>query len=166
MRGSILRRVDTVTVSVNSSIESARALLLALICRLLSEKRLSFSAVLYLVSIPTHIQHSIQSVSVTVQSLRCSAQNSGPAAERQWSSHKVDKYGCTSRGPLHLMVVHAVVQWLASLCRGCRRRAIARSTSHSACNSTCCEWLCLRLFKPLKLSLGGIRHPRRTIQVI
>ena len=66
------------TVSVNSSIESARALLLALFAGSCRKKRLSFSAVLYLVSIPTHIQHSLQSVSVTVQSLRCSAQNSGP----------------------------------------------------------------------------------------
>ena len=74
--------------------------------------------------------------------------------KRQWSSHKVDTYGCTSRGPLHLMVVHTVVQWLASLCRGCRRIAIARSTSHSVCHSTCCEWLCLRLFKASETQSG------------
>jgi len=55
------------------------------------------------------------------------------AAARQWSSHAMDIYGSTSRGPLHVVVVHAVVQWLASLCRMRRPRAIARSTSHSAC---------------------------------
>ena len=41
----------------------------------------------------------------------------------------MDINGYTSRGPLHSMVVHAVVQWLPSLCRMCRPRTIARSTS-------------------------------------
>ena len=31
----------------------------------------------------------------------------------------MDINGYTSRGPLHAMVVHAVVQWLPSLCRVC-----------------------------------------------
>ena len=35
------------------------------------------------------------------------------------------------------------------------KAAAAAETSHSACHGTCCEWLCLRLFKPLKLSLVG-----------
>ena len=45
----------------------------------------------------------------------------------------MDIFGCTSRGPLPLMVVHAVVQWAASVSSMCRPRAIARSTSHNAC---------------------------------
>ena len=55
------------------------------------------------------------------------------AAARQWSSHTMDVYGCTSREQFELMVVHAVVQWFASDCCVCRPRAIARSTSHNAC---------------------------------
>ena len=55
------------------------------------------------------------------------------AAARQWSSHRIDIYGCTSRGQLHMVVLHAVVQWFASVCCMCRPRAIARSTSHNAC---------------------------------
>ena len=57
------------------------------------------------------------------------------AAARQWSLHTMDINGYTSRGPLHSMVVHAVVQWLPSLCRMCRPRTIARSTSLSACSA-------------------------------
>ena len=66
-------------------------------------------------------------------------------AAGQSSSHRVDIYDWPSRGPLELMVVHAAVQRFASFHRGCRPRAIAGSTSHSACYSTCCEWLFLRL---------------------
>ena len=69
----------------------------------------------------------------------------GQAAARQWSSPTVDNYDWTHRGPLQLMVLHTAVQWSASFCSMCRPRAIARSTSHSACYSTCCEWLFLRL---------------------
>ena len=54
------------------------------------------------------------------------------AAARQWSSHKMEIYGCTSRGKLHMVVLHAVVQWFASVCCMCRPRAIARSTTHNA----------------------------------
>ena len=54
------------------------------------------------------------------------------AAARQWILHTLDINGYTSRGPLHSMVVHTVVQWFASFCRVCRPRAIARSTSHTA----------------------------------
>ena len=57
------------------------------------------------------------------------------AAARQWSLHTMDINGYTSRGPLHSMVVHAVVQWLPSFYRMCRPRTIARSTSLSACNT-------------------------------
>jgi len=39
----------------------------------------------------------------------------GQVAAGQWSSHTVDFFGCTSRGPLQLMVVRAVMQWFASL---------------------------------------------------
>ena len=55
------------------------------------------------------------------------------AAGRQWSSQTMDIFDYTSRGQLHMVLVYAAVQWLASLCRMCRPRAIARSTSHSAC---------------------------------
>ena len=57
------------------------------------------------------------------------------AAARQCSLHTMDMNGYTSRGPLHSMVVHAVVQWLPSLCCMCRPRTIARSTSLSACSA-------------------------------
>ena len=55
------------------------------------------------------------------------------AAGRQWSSQTMDIFDYTSRGQLHMVLVHAAVQWLASVCRMCRPRAIARSTSLSAC---------------------------------
>ena len=45
----------------------------------------------------------------------------------------MDFHGCTSRGQVESVVLHAVVQWFASDCCVCRRRAIARSISHNAC---------------------------------
>ena len=78
----------------------------------------------------------------------------GQAAARQWSSHTVDIYGWTSRGPLQLMVLHAAVQWFASFRSVCRPRAIARSTSHSACHSMCCEWLVLHLYRASRAQCG------------
>ena len=53
------------------------------------------------------------------------------AAGRQWSSHTMDFYGCTSGGQLDLVLVHAAVQWFASVCSMCRPITNARSTSHS-----------------------------------
>ena len=85
----------------------------------------------------------------------------GQAAARQWSSPTVDNYDWTRRGPLQLMVLHTAVQWSASFCSMCRPRAIARSTSHSACYSTCCEWLFLRLLWSVTGSMWmvpGIRY--------
>ena len=35
--------------------------------------------------------------------------------EVQWSSHTMDTFGWTSRGPLQLLVVQVVVQWFASI---------------------------------------------------
>ena len=67
------------------------------------------------------------------------------AAARQWSLHTMDMNGYTSRGPLHSMVVHAVVQWLPSLCCMCRPRTIARSTSLSACSACVVRGRYLRL---------------------
>ena len=66
------------------------------------------------------------------------------AVEVEWSSHTMDFYGWISRGPLQLVMVHAVVQWFALFRCVWRPRAIARSTSHSVCHSTCCEWLVWR----------------------
>lgn len=77
--------------------------------------------------------HAHINTSCTIRHGRHARLMCSQAAARQWSSHTMDIYGSTSRGPLHVMVVHAVMQWLASLCRMCRPRAIARSTSHSAC---------------------------------
>ena len=57
----------------------------------------------------------------------------------------MDINGFTSRGPLHSMVVHAVVQWLPSFCRMCRPRMIARSASLSACSARVVRGRHLRL---------------------
>ena len=69
------------------------------------------------------------------------------AAARQWSVHTMDINGYTSRGPLHSMVVHAVVQcqWLPSLCRMCRPRTITRSASLSVCSARVVRGRHLRL---------------------
>ena len=77
--------------------------------------------------------HARMNTSCTTRHGRHARLMCSQAAGRQWSSHLMDIYGSTSRGPLHMVVVHAVVQWLASLCRMCRPRAIAISTSLSAC---------------------------------
>ena len=77
--------------------------------------------------------HARINTSCTIRHGRHACLMCSQAAARQWSSHTMDIYGSTSRGPLHVMVVHAVMQWLASLCRMCRPRAIAISTSLSAC---------------------------------
>ena len=79
--------------------------------------------------------HARMNTSCTIQHGRHARLMCSQAAGRQWSSHAMDIYGSTSRGPLHVVVVHAVVQWLASLCRMCRPRTIARSTSLSACSA-------------------------------
>ena len=67
------------------------------------------------------------------------------ATARQWSLHTIDINGYASRGPLHSMILHAVVQWLPSLCRMCRPRTIARSTSLSACSARVVRGRHLRL---------------------
>ena len=77
--------------------------------------------------------HARMNTSCTIRHGRHARLMCSQAAARQWSSHTMDVYGCTSRGQFELMVVHAVVQWFASVCCVCRPRAIARSTSHNAC---------------------------------
>jgi len=83
------------------------------------------------------------------------------AAARQWSSHTVDINGCTSRVPLHLMVVHAVVQWLPSICRVCRPRTIAISTSLSACSACVVRGRSKRLSRALRAPERHPGHRRR-----
>ena len=89
--------------------------------------------------------HARMNTSCTIQHGRHARLMCSQAAGRQWSSHAMDIYGSTSRGPLHVVVVHAVVQWLASLCRMCRPRTIARSTSLSACSARVVRGRHLRL---------------------
>ena len=84
------------------------------------------------------------------------------AVEGQWSSHTMDFYDWTRRGPLQLVVVHAVVQWFASFCCVWRPRSIARSTSHIACIARDVSgWFGVAL-EPHGLSLGDPRHRERT----
>ena len=85
------------------------------------------------------------------------------AAARQRSSHTMDIFGCTSRGPLPLMVVHAVVQWAASVSSMCRPRAIARSTSHNACAARVDLSVSL---EPQGSSERGPRHRRPIVHVL
>ena len=75
------------------------------------------------------------------------------AAARQWSLHTMVTCGLTSRGQLHLMVVHAVVQRLASVCRMCGPRSIAISTSLIACAARVVRGRPLRL---PRASLGSV----------
>ena len=75
------------------------------------------------------------------------------AAARQWSLHTMITCGFTSRGQLHLMVVHAVVQRLASVCRMCGPRSIAISTSLIACAARVVRGRPLRL---PRASLGSV----------
>ena len=89
--------------------------------------------------------HARMTHSLTIRHGRHDRLMCSQAAGRQWSSHAMDIYGSTSRGPLHVVVVHAVVQWLASLCRMCRPRTIARSTSLSACSARVVRGRHLRL---------------------
>ena len=63
------------------------------------------------------------------------------AAGRQWISQTMDIFDCTSRGQLHMVLVHAAVQWFASVCCMCGRRAITRSTSHNACAARIMRWV-------------------------
>ena len=88
------------------------------------------------------------------------------AVEGQWSSHTMDFYDWTRRGPLQLVVVHAVVQWFASFCCVWRPRSIARSTSHIACIARDVSgWFRVAL-EPHGLSLGDPRHRGRTGKVL
>ena len=79
--------------------------------------------------------HARMNTSCTIRHGRHARLMCSQAAGRQWSSQTMDIYGWTSRGQLHMVVVHDVVQWLPSLCRMCRPRTIARSTSLSACSA-------------------------------
>ena len=77
--------------------------------------------------------HARMNTSCTIRHGRHARLMCSQAAGRQWSSQAMDIYGYTSRGRLRMVLVHAAVQWLASVCRMCGPRAIARSTSLSAC---------------------------------
>ena len=77
--------------------------------------------------------HARMNTSLTIRHGRHARLMCSQAAGRQWSSQTMNIDGWTSRGQLHLIELHAVVQWFASVCCVCRPRAIARSTSHNAC---------------------------------
>ena len=79
--------------------------------------------------------HARMTHSLTARHDRHDRRMSSQAAAGQWSSHAVDFYDWTSRGPLELMLVDTAVQWFASLWCVRRPRGITRWTSHSACEA-------------------------------
>ena len=87
----------------------------------------------------------------------------GQAAAGQWSSHTVDNYRWATRGLLHLMMVHAAVQWFASSRCVCRSQDGPRTARVVALAAS--GWFCVSL-EPHGLNVGGPRHQIWTVEVL